>query len=133
MYLFFFASRRRHTRCALVTGVQTCAIPIWLARERDATGEHRLDQLPARREVDALLVAPRAAAEFGDVELVEHRQAGDARHDAAVAGQGDVDAPQRAAEQEVGGAVGGIDYPRVATVAAPERPRIGTEARRGRG
>src|SRR3546814_6951070 len=26
---FFFASRRRHTRCALVTGVQTCALPIY--------------------------------------------------------------------------------------------------------
>src|SRR3546814_10579853 len=37
--LFFFSSRRRHTRCALVTGVQTCALPIstdryqnWVAR-----------------------------------------------------------------------------------------------------
>src|SRR3546814_1570687 len=30
--LFFFSSRRRHTRCALVTGVQTCALPIlWVA------------------------------------------------------------------------------------------------------
>src|SRR3546814_1858711 len=28
---FFFSSRRRHTRCALVTGVQTCALPICLA------------------------------------------------------------------------------------------------------
>src|SRR3546814_9014094 len=28
--LFFFSSRRRHTRCALVTGVQTCALPIFL-------------------------------------------------------------------------------------------------------
>src|SRR3546814_13216249 len=28
MNLFFFSSRRRHTRCALVTGVQTCALPI---------------------------------------------------------------------------------------------------------
>src|SRR3546814_18935637 len=30
MYIlcFFFSSRRRHTRCALVTGVQTCALPI---------------------------------------------------------------------------------------------------------
>src|SRR3546814_7299453 len=28
-YIFFFSSRRRHTRCALVTGVQTCALPIW--------------------------------------------------------------------------------------------------------
>src|SRR3546814_6386446 len=27
----FFSSRRRHTRCALVTGVQTCALPICLA------------------------------------------------------------------------------------------------------
>src|SRR3546814_2367557 len=26
---FFFTSRRRHTRCALVTGVQTCALPIY--------------------------------------------------------------------------------------------------------
>src|SRR3546814_3250206 len=28
---FFFSSRRRHTRCALVTGVQTCALPIYEA------------------------------------------------------------------------------------------------------
>src|SRR3546814_14410026 len=27
---FFFSSRRRHTRCALVTGVQTCALPIFV-------------------------------------------------------------------------------------------------------
>src|SRR3546814_3268294 len=26
---FFFACRRRHTKCALVTGVQTCALPIF--------------------------------------------------------------------------------------------------------
>src|SRR3546814_2629566 len=29
--LFVFSSRRRHTRCALVTGVQTCALPIFFA------------------------------------------------------------------------------------------------------
>src|SRR3546814_10425147 len=28
-FLLFFSSRRRHTRCALVTGVQTCALPIY--------------------------------------------------------------------------------------------------------
>src|SRR3546814_20443374 len=28
LYVFGFSSRRRHTRCALVTGVQTCALPI---------------------------------------------------------------------------------------------------------
>src|SRR3546814_12309991 len=29
--VFFFSSRRRHTRCALVTGVQTCALPLFHA------------------------------------------------------------------------------------------------------
>src|SRR3546814_1623223 len=28
VFCFFCSSRRRHTRCALVTGVQTCALPI---------------------------------------------------------------------------------------------------------
>src|SRR3546814_6936142 len=32
MVVFFFSSRRRHTRCALVTGVQTCALPISVSR-----------------------------------------------------------------------------------------------------
>src|SRR3546814_9835350 len=31
--VFFFSSRRRHTRCALVTGVQTCALPISVLRD----------------------------------------------------------------------------------------------------
>src|SRR3546814_8025797 len=31
MFFFFFSSRRRHTICALVTGVQTCALPILVA------------------------------------------------------------------------------------------------------
>src|SRR3546814_10888827 len=48
-FVFFFSSRRRHTRCALVTGVQTCALPIcesqlrvWvqqIARPRHFTAE----------------------------------------------------------------------------------------------
>src|SRR3546814_15050810 len=50
----FFSSRRRHTRCALVTGVQTCALPIcsamhsvarWAAtarRDQDAGTAHLL-------------------------------------------------------------------------------------------
>src|SRR3546814_14403455 len=36
--LFFFSSRRRHTRCALVTGVQTCALPISGANENVSNG-----------------------------------------------------------------------------------------------
>src|SRR3546814_3075337 len=40
---FFFSSRRRHTRCALVTGVQTCALPICkFARTED----YQRDDLP---------------------------------------------------------------------------------------
>src|SRR3546814_6648509 len=39
--LFFFSSRRRHTRCALVTGVQTCALPIW-------SGPDDVDRVHAR-------------------------------------------------------------------------------------
>src|SRR3546814_6016492 len=39
MCIFFFSSRRRHTRCALVTGVQTCALPIYLkAAHKDPAG-----------------------------------------------------------------------------------------------
>src|SRR3546814_8701727 len=42
--LFFFSSRRRHTRCALVTGVQTCARPIWNAVALDSA------RAPARHD-----------------------------------------------------------------------------------
>src|SRR3546814_5664295 len=38
VYAFFFSSRRRHTRCALVTGVQTCALPIFAAEDADFFG-----------------------------------------------------------------------------------------------
>ena len=30
LFFFFFSSRRRHTRSGRVTGVQTCALPIFL-------------------------------------------------------------------------------------------------------
>src|SRR3546814_19711462 len=41
VYVCVFSSRRRHTRCALVTGVQTCALPIygpqpWTALSQDS-------------------------------------------------------------------------------------------------
>src|SRR3546814_8177440 len=35
----FFSSRRRHTRCALVTGVQTCALPIYPTAGSEGTDE----------------------------------------------------------------------------------------------
>src|SRR3546814_1406050 len=42
---FFFSSRRRHTRCALVTGVQTCALPI---SGRSLVAASPIPSLPAR-------------------------------------------------------------------------------------
>src|SRR3546814_3284610 len=43
-FVFFFSSRRRHTRCALVTGVQTCALPIY---KRSGQQKFALGMLPA--------------------------------------------------------------------------------------
>src|SRR3546814_1290488 len=45
--VFFFSSRRRHTSCALVTGVQTCALPISAAsRLLLVEGAERLGMIP---------------------------------------------------------------------------------------
>src|SRR3546814_3623509 len=41
--VFLFSSRRRHTRCALVTGVQTCALPISAAHDPAQRVSRRLD------------------------------------------------------------------------------------------
>src|SRR3546814_1818029 len=40
--VYFFSSRRRHTRCALVTGVQTCALPIWVKGFRSTSWSPKL-------------------------------------------------------------------------------------------
>src|SRR3546814_3917523 len=45
-YCFVFSSRRRHTRCALVTGVQTCALPIWLLLDTEHSPADVLTVLP---------------------------------------------------------------------------------------
>src|SRR3546814_8588278 len=41
VYHFYFTSRRRHTRCALVTGVQTCALPIYHGMRHVLTRDER--------------------------------------------------------------------------------------------
>src|SRR3546814_1468715 len=41
--IFFFSSRRRHTSCALVTGVQTCALPISSRGIRDSVASGETD------------------------------------------------------------------------------------------
>src|SRR3546814_14940376 len=50
---FFFSSRRRHTRCALVTGVQTCALPIFgdFFGERTKRFGRLLTRAPATRQL----------------------------------------------------------------------------------
>src|SRR3546814_8264920 len=53
LFIFFFSSRRRHTRCALVTGVQTCALPIWdegAGRPRVSRAAHRIGRGADRRQ-----------------------------------------------------------------------------------
>src|SRR3546814_5494357 len=62
--LFFFSSRRRHTRCALVTGVQTCALPICIINVG------RLDLADAV-DRDIVEIEPRSKGEAGkDRKLV---------------------------------------------------------------
>src|SRR3546814_1211828 len=45
VFIFFFSSRRRHTSCALVTGVQTCALPISLGEADHRAGIAELTQV----------------------------------------------------------------------------------------
>src|SRR3546814_2494555 len=65
MYVLFFSSRRRHTSCALVTGVQTCALPILAGADAslryDVPARIRHVErwrLRARRKPDAQFAAP---------------------------------------------------------------------------
>src|SRR3546814_18505861 len=66
-FSFFFSSRRRHTRCALVTGVQTCALPIsgtrYTARNSWVSPQLRLDENGAQVYVDSLGNVVSAGAE----------------------------------------------------------------------
>src|SRR3546814_6373530 len=53
--MFFVSSRRRHTRCALVTGVQTCALPIFEKRRLTPKEVNNGEALPASSRAFALL------------------------------------------------------------------------------
>src|SRR3546814_9034132 len=56
MFLFFFySSRRRHTRCALVTGVQTCALPISLWEFKTGEGLTAFDTSGVEPAIDLTL------------------------------------------------------------------------------
>src|SRR3546814_9012842 len=63
----FFSSRRRHTRGALVTGVQTCALPIW--RIGDVRGRNQRPVSALERLVDAFPCDPGRALGSGMADL----------------------------------------------------------------
>src|SRR3546814_1981845 len=82
-YWFFISSRRRHTRCALVTGVQTCALPIW-PRGVPALHEHEaLADLAQDLEVEVLVRVQaqehHAALGAQAAEEVEHERSEERR------------------------------------------------------
>src|SRR3546814_8555928 len=62
--LFFFSSRRRHTRCSLVTGVQTCALPISIV------SMNGWDEAPMDRLVETGL----SRLEYGQGDIAEARR-----------------------------------------------------------
>src|SRR3546814_8424770 len=80
-FFFFFSSRRRHTICALLTGVQTCALPIFIisplkAATPPATEIARraaYDRLPRVKITDLLLEVD---AWTGFSECFIHRRSG---------------------------------------------------------
>src|SRR3546814_6225094 len=77
-YFVFFSSRRRHTRCALVTGVQTCALPI-------SDGRHERGRRPVRRRQDVPAAGGQVRAgdeEGGGLPAALHRgrEGEDRRH-----------------------------------------------------
>src|SRR3546814_16463264 len=74
--MLFFLSRRRHTICALVTGVQTCALTIWRARACQARPMQRSPLDAEHRALGAKLV-PFGGWEmplaYGEGTVAEHR------------------------------------------------------------
>src|SRR3546814_3295400 len=62
MFYFFFSSRRRHTRCALVTGVQTCALPISIIWQKHGPCFCRIDFRSYRRRRRRIRILPGSVA-----------------------------------------------------------------------
>src|SRR3546814_670266 len=73
--MLFCSSRRRHTRCALVTGVQTCALPIYAAevaaREiRDAGGDALAVAMDVTDEQQVVDGVAKTIAHYGRVDVL---------------------------------------------------------------
>src|SRR3546814_2240295 len=69
---FFFSSRRRHTRCALVTGVQTCALPISWSRYQLARAAMHKELIEPRLDI-ASAVSAALADEAAPVKAQRNR------------------------------------------------------------
>src|SRR3546814_5900228 len=82
--MFFFSSRRRHTRCALVTGVQTCALPI-SARYIFVLRDHRHGRPELAGDVE--LERVRAQSRHDDLRCARLDRSDDARKPALTAAQ----------------------------------------------
>src|SRR3546814_5535167 len=67
--VFFFSSRRRHTRWALVTGVQTCALPISYAGRSAIGGDRAIERAVQRIAGFAPRIPLREL--FPDLEIVK--------------------------------------------------------------
>src|SRR3546814_10904195 len=66
---FFFSSRRRHTRCALVTGVQTCALPISFSSVTLEATPEIAEKIAVAQDMGKLSLALRPLAESaGELE-----------------------------------------------------------------
>src|SRR3546814_14496865 len=85
--VFYFSSRRRHTRCALVTVVQTCALPIYLTDVETAGGQgehraqddenqppadHRATSMSERRVGSVSVCAPKALVRGSSPSITSH-------------------------------------------------------------
>src|SRR3546814_8798498 len=73
--VFFFSSRRRHKRCALVTGVQTCALPIFIESALAAIDARIVDSLPLAGLEDRLdrMVSISAVIVHADIGTPAHQ------------------------------------------------------------
>src|SRR3546814_12767593 len=47
--MFYFSSRRRHSICALVTVVQTCALPIFVYQQNGAATDGNVRHIESRK------------------------------------------------------------------------------------
>src|SRR3546814_9714801 len=101
---FCFSSRRRHTRCALVTGVQTCALPIY-EDHLETFEKNRLEGGDAGDPVQGGFAAPRLLAELSGlggedrVLVVQRDDAG--RPESCLAQPADAEPQQQDADDQL--------------------------------